>query len=170
MPHVWRARHRARSNARALTRSLHLSLRLPGALPPHPQASVAQHFNVALKKNTFRKITTKGASFACVDSRSEEPLLGAPGGDVSSGVGTGTGWLKAQGDVRPAAALGLCRARGARRGRRREAPLRGHRRRRSHHAMAPHALNSTTAGRLLNSWERSPSTSTSPRRPSPRTP
>jgi hypothetical protein len=44
---------------------------------------VAQHFDVNVNKASFVKTSKTVISFSCVDSRSEEPLLGTPGGDIA---------------------------------------------------------------------------------------
>jgi hypothetical protein len=52
----------------------------PSALP---QDLVKQHFDTDLNRDSFKSLSARSVSFACVDSRSEEPLLGTPGGDMS---------------------------------------------------------------------------------------
>jgi hypothetical protein len=51
---------------------------------PFPQDGVFQHFNAAFNKDNFLRTTgNKAAFWSCVDSRSELPLLGTPGGDTA---------------------------------------------------------------------------------------
>jgi hypothetical protein len=44
---------------------------------------VKQHFDNAFSGETFKSLSARSVSFSCVDSRSEEPILGTPGGDMS---------------------------------------------------------------------------------------
>ena len=55
----------------------------PGRPPTRAQEDVRQHFSVHVNKVSFRSIGKDAVSFSCVDSRSEEPSLGTPGGDIA---------------------------------------------------------------------------------------
>jgi hypothetical protein len=44
---------------------------------------VKQHFSTEVQRNTFMSLSKRSVSFSCVDSRSEDPILGTPGGDFS---------------------------------------------------------------------------------------
>lgn len=44
---------------------------------------MTQHFEVNKNEASFLKTGKTAVSFACVDSRSEDVLLGTPGGDIA---------------------------------------------------------------------------------------
>jgi hypothetical protein len=74
---------------------------------------VLQHFSTELQRSTFQSLSAKSASFACVDSRSEEPILGTPGGDVGA-LGHCTGSQAGKGLTRVSGLLGKSKERRSR--------------------------------------------------------
>ncbi|GBF95124.1 hypothetical protein Rsub_07708 [Raphidocelis subcapitata] len=60
-----------------------------GTLDPnaYDAADLKQHYEVAASRKTFLKVGKRQLSFSCVDSRSELPILGTPGGMTAELMG-----------------------------------------------------------------------------------
>lgn len=62
---------------------------ISGTLNPeaYEAADLKQHFEVSASRKTFLKVNARQLSYSCVDSRSEAPILGTPGGMIAELMG-----------------------------------------------------------------------------------